>query len=164
MNIIQLSQGLDAIVDDEDHEFLRQWRWSVSEVKGYTRYAVRQDPDTRKLVLMHRQIMGPKKGRVVDHINANGLDNRRSNLRVCTQAQNIAGRRRKGGYSSRFRGVTWHKAANKWAASAGPKGGYRYIGLYRCETAAALAVDRRLASIYGEYARLNLAPNGANYV
>jgi hypothetical protein len=148
---IQLSQGLDAIVDDEDYEVLRQWRWSVSEVKGYTRYAVRQDPDTRRLVLMHRQIMEATKGKVVDHINGDGLDNRRGNLRLCTQAQNLANRgRQKNKTLSRYKGVVPHY--NRWAARCNGK----HVGMYACETAAALAYDRAAKNRYGDYARLNL--------
>lgn len=154
---IQLSQGKWAIVDDDDYERLCQWRWSASEKrKGMGEfYAVRVDRDTKRMIPMHRQIMGSPEGMVVDHINGDPLDNRRCNLRVCTQAQNVMNRRpNRQKTLSKYKGVYWHKGASKWMAMIGRD--QKYLGLHRCETAAALAYDRAAMSRYGDYAYLNL--------
>lgn len=153
---IQLSQGLWALVDDEDFEWLCQWRWSASEKrKGLGEfYAVRQDRsgDRPKMLPMHRQITGAGEGKVVDHINADGLDNQRANLRVCTQGQNNLNRRKGNGKSSTaYKGVTWHKGGKKWMGHFRAK----YLGLFDTEEKAAAAYNDAASAFGGEYARLN---------
>lgn len=164
MKTIQLSQGLDAIVDDADYEYLRQWRWSASEKrKGHGEfYAIRCDKETKRMVLMHRQIMAPNVGEHIDHINGNPLDNRRENLRVCTHSQNMMNKRKHHRKSSQYKGVYWHKGAGKWMASVGREN--RYLGLFTSEKDAAAAYDKAAAERYGEFARLNLTSDGGSDV
>ena len=85
---IPLGGGLFATVDARDYKWLSQYKWCVLSKCGAP-YAVRRTKDGR-MVYMHREIMGAPKGSVVDHIDHNTLNNRRCNLRVCTQAQNHA--------------------------------------------------------------------------
>jgi hypothetical protein len=134
-------------VDDEDYEWLNQWKWYAHKVgkikKKY--YAVRKshdkvkENDGRKLIGMHRIIMNPPKNRVVDHINHNSLDNRRSNLRIVTNRQNMQNLENKG--SSKYPGVSWYSPKNKWRASIHLKDGWKHIGYFLNERDAAKAYE-----------------------
>lgn len=89
MKKIKLTKGYEAMVDDHDFEELSKYEWQAL-VSPYTVYGIRGDRSSgqRKTVYMHRQIMSPKKGLCVDHIDGNGLDNRRKNLRCATVSEN----------------------------------------------------------------------------
>lgn len=90
MKRIKLTQGKYALVDDADYVFLNQYRWHASKER-HRYYAVRGMPRSnpkRRVIRMHRVILGVPKDVEVDHINGNGLDNRRENLRSCTSGQN----------------------------------------------------------------------------
>jgi len=105
-----------------------------------------------RVVYMHRMIMRPRQGYVVDHIDGNGLNNRRCNLRVCTRRQNQANQGPRGG-SSRFVGVYRHK--NKWEAGIRCRGKRYYLGLFDDEVEAAKARDRKAYELHGAHAYLN---------
>ncbi len=106
---------------------------------------------------MHRMIMGEPKGMFVDHIDGNSQNNRRSNLRICTPAQNLQNQRPKGG-TSRYKGVYFHKKDNKWMAKIGFNGKNTYLGLFEDEILAARAYDKKAKELFGEFAYLNF-PN-----
>jgi hypothetical protein len=148
---ITLTRGLHALVDAEDYEWLNQHRWHASPATGHsTVYAKRS---TRHgSVFMHRMIMQPPKGMVVDHINGNGLDNRRCNLRICTRQENAQNRRKHVDGKSRFIGVS--PCGNKWQAFVG----HEYVGHFDDEVEAAKARDRKAIEMYGEHAWLNFPP------
>ena len=101
---IALTEGKYVIVDTADYAWLNQWKWCAART-GNQWYAYRKHHG--KTLCMHRLIMKPPTGMVVDHINGNGLDNRRVNLRICTQRQNNWNhrRRKQENASSRFIGV-----------------------------------------------------------
>lgn len=95
MKKIKLTKNLETIVDDKDYSTLNQWKWCVfiDKAKGKMRncYAARWPGNAIKkggLVFMHRVIINAKKGEIVDHINGDGLDNRRCNLRLVTTREN----------------------------------------------------------------------------
>ena len=115
-----------------------------------------------KYIFMHRLIMNAPPGKVVDHFNANRQDNRRANLRLCSQAQNIRGRRKFRG-TSQFKGVSWNKRIRKWVASIFCDGKYIWLGHFGDEVEAARAYDKAARELFGEYARLNF-PNRGNIV
>jgi len=105
---------------------------------------------------VHRVILGlsVNDGLEADHINHNGLDNRRCNLRVCTRQQNQMNKRAMRG-SSKFKGVFWHSHAKKWGACITLQGRNKYIGVFISEIDAARAYDRYAAEHFGEFAYLN---------
>lgn len=106
-------------------------------------------------VTMHRQIMKLPKNLCVDHINHNGLDNRRANLRAVSQAQNNVNKpKQSGSYSSKYKGVT-SKVDRKWHAYIMQKGKYYYLGSFDDEQAAGRAYDEKAKELFGEYACLN---------
>ncbi|UCD51662.1 MAG: HNH endonuclease [Phycisphaerales bacterium] len=102
---------------------------------------------------MHRQIMKPPKGMVVDHINCNGLHNRRRNLRICTQLQNSQKTHRRRPGKSRYRGV--FPRGDKWQAAIQHDSEQMYLGLFDTEIEAAKARDRKVLELAGEFAVLN---------
>lgn len=103
---------------------------------------------------MHRIIVDAPAGMVVDHINHDALDNRRANLRVCTQSQNLGNQIRKLG-SSKYKGVSWHKAAQKWHARIQKNDAHVSLGLFDSETDAARAYDSAAREHFGEFALCN---------
>lgn len=154
---IPLSQGKFALIDPEDYPKVSQLKWCLFENKG-KQYAHGQI--NRRTVYMHRVIMGLKWGdkRHADHINGNGLDNRRSNLRVCTQAQNKAGYSLSRRNTSGYKGVCWYKGRNKsWCARIMARGKYYQLGYFKDAKEAARAYDKAAKELHGEYAKLNFA-------
>ena len=90
MKTIELTQGFITEVDDQDYDYLNQFSWRVMN-SGWTCYAIRDkvmEDGTRTTVLMHRELMNTPDGMVTDHINGNGLNNQRYNLRACTYSEN----------------------------------------------------------------------------
>jgi len=150
---IPLTRGKYAIVDAADYAWLSPHKWFATgdESRGF--YAARRDGN--RVVLMHRAIMNAPEGAVVDHINHNSLNNRRGNLRLCTQKQNSrsAGPNRRG--SSRFKGVYFLKRTGKWLATIGYHGKTIHLGSFDDEIEAAKAYDRKARELFGEFAYLN---------
>jgi hypothetical protein len=99
--------------------------------------------------------MDAPKGLLVDHRNLNGLDNRRSNLRLATHGENNQNKRKRKGASSRYIGVSFEKRIKKWSARIMYKGKAIWLGNFKNEIDAALAYDKAARKYYGEFARLN---------
>ncbi len=150
---ISLGDGRVALVDAADYEWLRRYTWRASGA-GYAQARV-----GGKHVFMHRLIMNPAVGKVVDHWNGNRQDNRRGNLRLCTQAQNLQNRRKSRG-TSRFKGVSWHFNRRRWEARIGCDGKTRHLGWFDNEIDAALAYDRAARELFGAFAHLNFPEVG----
>ena len=146
---VPLPQGLFATVDAADFKEIRKHKWSVSRIgsKCYASASI-----NGKTVLMHRFLLRPRKGYQVDHIDGNGLNNCRCNLRVCTQAQNQANRRPKGG-SSQYVGVC--RRGDRWEAWIKHRGQWITLGRYATEVEAARARDRKAVEIHDRHAYLN---------
>jgi hypothetical protein len=108
-----------------------------------------------KAIYMHLEIMSAPDGMEVDHMNGNGLDNRRENLRLCTRAQNRMNSVKRIGKSSTFKGVYWHKNCRKWRASLKLDGKEIHIGYFNTELEAAEAYDEKALELFGEFAKPN---------
>lgn len=153
---IPLTKGEFAIVDQEDYDELMKYRWHASP-KGDTFYARRNggNEDVRT-VRMHRQIMGITDRNIhIDHINHNGLDNRRKNLRICSNRENIMNQRPSKHSKSKYIGVHFRKDSNKWVCRIGVKGKRVYGGQFDTEIEAAKARDVLSKKYFGEFAYLN---------
>lgn len=157
MKTIPLSKGHEAIVDEEDYEALAIFKWSAQEVPGkvYAKRAVGSGPRHRTL-LLHRVITGAEQHQLVDHINGNGLDNRRSNLRIANKSENGQNQRTKrANTTSRYKGVHFYKSRNKWVAEIKHKGVRRSLGYFESEDDAARAYNAAAVETFGEFAALN---------
>lgn len=127
-----------------------------------THYAIRRlyrgFPRGRDLP-MHREILGlePNDPRRVDHVNGDGLDNRRTNLRTCTPSENTCNSVRPAKNSSGYRGVTWSTKAGKWQVNVTKNKRRYFLGYFDCKEEAAAARDRAALVLHGEFARTNKA-------
>lgn len=160
MKEIPLSQGMAAIVDATDYDFLMQWKWYAMKSR-HTFYAYRSCrlPDGRKTTIyMHRQIIGFPSVKT-DHKDGNGLNNRRCNLRLATRSQNRANTPSIGG-ASRYKGVHYDKKRQRWIASIREAGKSKRLGRFKTQEDAAKAYDREAYARWGEYTYLNF-PGGA---
>lgn len=152
MKEIQLTQGKVALVDDADFDYLNQWKWYAQKDRN-TFYAVRRDG--KKRMKMHRVILGLDYDDkcVPDHIDLNGLNNQRYNLRIATKGQNSVNRPPTKNSVSRYKGVSPMK--KRWQVHIVKDGVQTYLGLYKSETEAAIAYNEAAKKLHGEFAYLN---------
>lgn len=157
---IPMTQGYVAIVDDEDAERVLTLNWQVRFGHGKTIYAQGKMPGMKTNIKMHQFILGKKAGMVIDHIDGNGLNNCKSNLRHCTNKENR--RNNPNGYknnSSGFTGVGWDKEKRKWCAWISVDGKLTRIGRFKTQSDAVAARKSAEMQYYKEYAPLNHAAN-----
>lgn len=154
--------GQVALVDDEDYERVSKYTWRINRKPRYhTPYvhAHIPGPHPRKDIKLHRLVLDAQPLQIVDHINGNGLDCRRVNLRIVTTTQNAQhsekGRRACGTHSSKYKGVHWLTSHSRWEACIRVNGERKRLGLFMCELAAATAYDKAALEYFGEYALLN---------
>lgn len=152
MKTISLTRGKVALVDDDVYEWASKFKWLALKT-GRRWYAIRSE---RKLtLLLHREILESPKGVYTDHINGDGLDNRRENLRICTRQQNAQGFQRKQvGTTSKFRGVSRCRG-QKWQSHIKANGHKHYLGQFKSEEDAARAYDVAAKELFGEFASPN---------
>jgi hypothetical protein len=146
-------------VDPADYERLRKYDW-LTRKGTYSFYARRYaDGDKGRkgaLIYMHQQIIKAPKGKVIDHINGDGMDNRSANLRAASYSQNMYNRKKQSGaFTSKYKGVCWSKAKRKWLASVGHEKKQIYLGYFHSEIEAAKARDRAAKKYHGEFVYLN---------
>ena len=162
MQTIPLTKGMVAIVDDDYYEELSKYKWCAKKNKR-NYYAERSHWDGRRFVSiqMHRQIMGRPNGDDLfcDHINMNGLDNRRENLRLVTRSVNTHHARLSKNNKSGFRGVYLNKNSKKWVATIKVNNKRHHGGTFSCISDAIVARDYLAKKYFGEYAVLNVEDN-----
>jgi hypothetical protein len=152
---LKLSNGGFALVDASDYPTVLQYTWWGSQ--GYVVRALpRQGQKNSPLQSLHVFLLGEKEGHEIDHKNGSGLDCTRGNLRFVTHSFNLANRPKpKGKYTSKFKGVSWHKQKGRWRATI--KVNYRqlHLGLFFDEVQAAEAYNKAALDFFGESANLN---------
>ena len=133
-----------AIVDDADFDEINGHKWYAQKGYGGTWYACRSSGPaaSRVSILMHRQIMCATQGMDVDHINRNGLDNRRMNLRLCTRSQNIGNAKIGGRNKTGFKGVYWNKEKGVFHAQIKVNCKTRHVGFFKTAIEASMAYQR----------------------
>jgi len=156
MKEIRLTQGYLTLVDDEDFEYLSQWKWYAIRT-GRNMYATRNESSLqKKTIYMHREIIGNiENGFGVDHIDHNSLNNQRSNLRVASRAENLRNSRSGIGSSSKYIGVSFYKMYRKWRAQIMVNGKNKHIGYFESEIDAAKARDKSAIIHHKDFANLN---------
>jgi hypothetical protein len=146
--------GGHTLINDDDVEEVSFHKWCVNnKEEGKKTAYIRRTLDSLKL---HQLLLGEAPpGHVIDHINGDGLDNRRANLRFCTQAENHANESKRVGGTSVFKGVGFDAARQKWSAKITVAGETKNLGRFDQEVDAALAYDKAATGEFGEYARTN---------
>ena len=154
MKEIQLTQGKMALVDDESFETLNQFKWYAKK-SGKTFYAVRNlyVCGRPKQIYMHCVIMN-RKG--IDHIDHDGCNNQKSNLRVCTRSENQMNRTKQENTSSIYKGVYFSKAHKKWKAEISINSKKIRLGNFDSEIDAAKAYNAKAVELFLEFANLNI--------
>lgn len=148
VRIIPLTNGKFAIIDKADQHLVGGSSWCFN-----IGYAARSSSnrDLGVHYLMHRLIIGAKKGEFVDHINGNKLDNRRSNLRLSSKSQNRCNTRTPISNTSGYKGVSWHKRQKKWHAQVKMNGKNHHIGYYDDPEKAHQAYLEKAKGLHGEF-------------
>jgi hypothetical protein len=165
--MIPLTQGLFTLVDKDQYEYLNQFKWYAKWCNN-TFYVCRNTPKNnsknRTTLSMHRQVMGFPKGLEIDHIDNNGLNNIKTNLREATRKENSHNSISRKNHTTDFKGVCWKQTNKKYQAqSVDLNGKKKYLGLYDNPVIAALAVDDYNLKIFGKFAKLNIDKNGEYY-
>ena len=162
LNTTRGRKGLFVQVDDEDYDFLMQWRWhSDKQPTGYYASRTRQKNEVYPTmdIRMHRVIMGITDHKtMIDHIDHNTQNNQRNNLRVATGKQNCQNRRPIKNSTSKFlgvRSVSDRPLRKKWRAQISPDKVCIHLGYFLLEEDAARAYDKKAKELYGEFANLN---------
>ena len=151
---LPLTRGKFAKIDITDAPLVSQHNWFAAPDRG-TWYAVRGGKVGPRIRLHHEITGGRVEGMMVDHINRDGLDNRRDNLRVCTPAENTRNRRTPTTNTSGYIGVSWMKRNRKWRARVEVDGARIHIGMFNSALDAAIARDAAAIKFHGEFASLN---------
>ena len=151
--LIPLTQGLNALVDASDFDWLSQWNWYANwKNKSKMFYAARRRDDGHGLIYMHHVIFGSK---AVDHWNRDSLDNRRTNLRKCTKTQNQHNLFMAGSNTTGYKGICWDESRGKWRAEIRSSGKRIHLGRFVSKEEAALAYDAAARLLHGDFAFLN---------
>ena len=150
MKQISLTQNKFAQVDDEDFESMNQFKW-YAYINRNTFYARRDSKGS--FYLLHREIMKAKKGELIDHVDRNGLNCQRDNLRKATHSQNNMNKIKKQNCSSKYIGV--RSSQNKWRADIQINKKKIFIGTFETENEAGIAYNNKAIELHREFANLN---------
>ncbi len=154
MKEIKLLDGKIALVDDEDFDYLNERQWNAYKNNNVW-YAYALENYSHKQIYMHRVIMGNPLNQLVDHRDHDGLNNQRYNLRISTRQQNSHNSRAFCTNSSGYKGVSLMKKENKWKAYVYHSNKQIYLGCFSSKEEAALAYNKTVKELFGEFACLN---------
>lgn len=143
------NENLFALIDDEDFDKVNKIKWHL----GKCGYVMGTERKTRKRFYLHRFILNPRKGLIIDHINNDSLDNRKENLRICTQSENLRNRSKMKRNKSGFKGVSWSKVRKKWIAQIALDNKSFNLGGFVNKKNAINAYKKAAIKFHGEYAR-----------
>ena len=152
---------LTVLYDAADADKVEPYRWHVCKANN-TFYARRQiprngSPKRKTGIQMHRAILDTPKGMFTDHINGNGLDNRRSNIRICSMSENMTNRSKTVQNSTGYKGVykVGGSKTNPYIAKIQKNKKVYCLGSFPTKEEAARAYDKKALELHGEFARLN---------
>lgn len=154
MQHVPLTKGKETIVDDADYPRLSLFKWHM----GNNGYACRKWIGPGYETYLHRFLIDAPRGREVDHINGNKLDNRKSNLRLCSTSQNHGNMRKSIVNTSGYKGVIWRRRERKWLAQITFHKKVVFLGYFDNPIDAARAYNAAAVKYFGEFAHLNEIP------
>lgn len=164
MKQIPLTQGKFALVDDEDYDFLMQWKWRFCKSINGSGYAVRTthsySENGKRLshsILMHRQILNAKECEEVDHQDRNKLNNQKVNIRICTHADNQKNIGIRSDNKSGHKGVFWSKKDKRWISIIQSNNKKYVLGYFKDLNEASKAYNEAAEKHHGQFANLNTA-------
>ena len=168
---IPLTQGCFALIDPADYRRLSKYKWRLRRTRGkntlYAERSIRLPNGRYSRILMHREILKLPRvtsherrttNLVIDHINGNGLDNRRANLRLATVAQNAWNSKKRNSRSG-YKGVWFAADKGLWRAAIVCHGRRIHLGYFKDKIAAAKKYDEAARKYYGRFARTNFPAN-----
>ena len=158
---VPLTRGYEAIIDVGDVQLVERWNWHAqvkqrSDGNSAIVYAMRGETvsvNRRVKVYMHRVIAETPEGFETDHIDGNGLNNRRANLRAATREQNGCNQSTSCANTSGAKGVTWNRRLGRWQAQIGFAGKMHYLGLHETVAAASDAYAAKSVELHGIFGR-----------
>ena len=148
---LKTKKGEEFLIDDEDFSKIKDYKWHIHT--GKCKYKYLSSIIDKKLILLHRLITNCPRGREVDHINNDGLDNRKCNLRICTHSENIMNSKRNSRNTTGFKGVSL--VGRKFLAQLVVNKKYIYIGIFNTITSATRAYNNAAIKYHGEFAQIN---------
>ena len=158
MKEIKLNKGKYALVDGDDFGKVNQYEWkALKRSHGNNKFDVIRNETIdgkKKIIYMHRFIMNPENSKIqVDHINGNGFDNRKCNLRLCSNSQNNMNKQKRSDNTSGYKGVSFYKG--KFYAEIMKEQTPYKLGTFKTALEAAKAYNAKALELHGEFARLN---------
>lgn len=157
MKKIELTQGKEALVDDDYFNILSKWKWYYDG--GYAKRKKCLPNKILKTIWMHREIMKTPQGLCTDHIDGNGLNNQKINLRICTNDQNQRNSKKQVNNTSGFKGVIVNKTTKKFQAQIRSNSRKIHLGYFNTAKEAAKAYNIAAKKLHGEFASLNNIPD-----
>ena len=159
MKEIKLTQEKFAQVDDDMFKYLNQWKWQA-HFDGHNWYAIRTAYNPKRRIAMHRVIMNTPEGMEPDHMDHNGLNCQRNNMRNCTHNDNIKNKKASG--RSKYLGVSYNNK-NQIRANIKIESKQTHLGYFKTEEAAAMAYDKKAKEIHGRFVNLNFPDPDINW-
>jgi hypothetical protein len=153
MKKLQLQENMFTLVSDEDFDFLNRWKWYAVK-NGYGRSFYVSRNSSGKTIYLHKLILNDP-GKIVDHINHDGLDNRRENLRYCSASQNRMNMKMQSNNTSGYKGVSWTPSG--WKAQIKVDGRVKTLGRFKNILEAAQRYDDAAKTYFKEFAYVNFA-------
>lgn len=153
MKKIELTKNKIALIDDDDYEIIKRHSWCY-HTKGYAVTVINY-----KHTMMHNLIKPPPLGFINDHIDQDGLNNQKHNLRFLTKSQNLFNRPKNSNNTSGYKGVSWLEKNKKWVAHIRYQGRLKYLGSFVEKINAAIAYDKAASELIGPFAELNFPPD-----
>jgi len=154
LHFIQLTDGSYTVIDAEDQQLARAYRWMRHHTGSGNYYAANTTAPRTGRVYLHRLVMGEPASHV-DHISRDKMVNCKANLRACTCAQNLSNRGKTAMNTSGYKGVDWVKRISTWRAQIGVRGARLFLGHFTDPVAAARAYDAAARRLHGEFALTN---------
>lgn len=150
------------MVDDDDFEMLSKFRW-MAFFQGKNKYVVANLPlvhRKQRQIRMHRLLMGFPKNKVIDHIDMDGFNNQKLNLRICNQSQNLMNRGKPSAWvnnpmRSIYKCVYWENTRKKWSVQLRIEGKMKRFGFFSCERKAGLTANEMIKKYHGDFSNLN---------